>query len=84
MPFLGMVHDSFLFAHIESGVHLTDLVFIDEGQADKNGDLINFAKCKQISGVLRNLQLIQPSKYSIAPLPFFQVLKLAHRNRTQR
>ena len=52
---------------------MTDLVFVDEGNTDRKGDLINFTKCRKMSAVLQDLQLMQPTKYNIAPIPFFQV-----------
>jgi hypothetical protein len=46
------------------GVYLTDLTFIEDGIPDKlNGSLINFAKRRKISVVIREIQQYQQTPY---------------------
>jgi hypothetical protein len=53
------------------GVYLTDLVFIDEGNPDTYGEMVNFFKCGMISSVLREIQQYQQTKYTNANIPMF-------------
>ena len=51
------------------GVHLSDLTFIDEGNPDKLGKLINFGKRKLVSKVIAGLQQYQASPYNLETVP---------------
>jgi len=41
------------------GMYLSDLVFIEEGNPNKIGDLINYSKCRAISGAIKKIQQYQ-------------------------
>ena len=56
------------------GVHLSDLTFIDEGNPDKLGKLINFGKRKLVSKVIAGLQQYQASPYNLETVP--RIVKL--------
>ena len=56
------------------GVHLSDLTFIDEGNPDKLGRLINFGKRKLVSKVIAGLQQYQASPYNLDTVP--RIVKL--------
>jgi hypothetical protein len=60
-----------------SGVHLTDLVYIDENPDTipyKDKQLINFAKRKLVYGVISQLQRLQQTPYNIQPVHQIVVL----------
>jgi len=47
-----------------SGVYLTDLTFLEDGNADKlEGDLINFVKRKKLALVIQEIQQYQQLPY---------------------
>ena len=50
------------------GIHLTDLVFIEEGNKDTHGHLINFAKRRLLWGVISTLQTFQQTPYNLQPV----------------
>lgn len=54
-------------------MYLTDLTFIDEGNHDLVGGMVNFTKCMMISDVLREIQLYQQTKYAPTINPQFKV-----------
>jgi hypothetical protein len=56
------------------GVHLSDLTFIEDGNPDKMGNLINFGKRKLVSKVISQLQRYQPSPYNLETVP--RIIKL--------
>ena len=56
------------------GVHLSDLTFIDEGNPDKIGKLVNFGKRKLVSKVIAGLQQYQASPYNLDTVP--RIVKL--------
>jgi len=51
------------------GVHLSDLTFIEEGNPDKMGNLINFSKRKLVSKQISQLQQYQSTPYNLDPVP---------------
>merc|ERR1711992_379293 len=51
------------------GVHLSDETFIDEGNPDKLGRLVNFGKRKLVSKVIAGLQQYQASPYNLETVP---------------
>ncbi|KAJ5078864.1 ras guanine nucleotide exchange factor i-related [Anaeramoeba ignava] len=62
------------------GVHLTDLTFIEDGNPDFIGDLINFSKRIQISKVIRNIQQYQQKGYELQPVQQIQSLLTKFKN----
>jgi hypothetical protein len=56
------------------GVHLSDLTFIEDGNPDKMGNLINFGKRKLVSKVISLLQRYQPTPYNLETVP--RIIKL--------
>ena len=46
------------------GIYLTDLTFIEEGNSDMDGNLINFDKRYKIAAILSEIQQFQKSGYS--------------------
>lgn len=46
------------------GVYLQDLVFLEEGNTDKIGDLINYEKIRMHAKILKELQTFQKTGYS--------------------
>lgn len=53
---------------------LTDLTFIDDGNADfiPGTKLINFSKLGLLANVIRDLQQYQKTPYSLEKVPFIQ------------
>ncbi|KAJ5075568.1 ras guanine nucleotide exchange factor i-related [Anaeramoeba ignava] len=62
------------------GVHLTDLTFIEDGNPDFIGNLINFSKRLQISKVIRNIQQYQQKGYELQPVHQIQQLLIKFKN----
>ena len=58
------------------GVALTDLTFIEDGNPDTVGGLVNFRKRQLVHGVIADIQLYQQTPYRIAPDP--ALLALLH------
>ena len=57
------------------GVHLSDLVFIEDGNPDKLGGLINFEKRRLVCKVITQLQSYQQNAYNLEAVPrIIQVL----------
>jgi len=50
------------------GVYLTDLTFIEEGNPDMIGNLINFTKRKLIYNVIFTIQQYQSAPYNLQPI----------------
>lgn len=48
-----------------SGVHLQDLVFIEDGNPNTLGSLINWRKCKYVANIVSLIQLYQSMSYSL-------------------
>ncbi len=74
VPYLGMkcvVFQQMLIYF--AGVYLSDLVFIDEGNSDTVGEMVNFTKCVKISAVVREIQQYQQTCYKQECIPLFQV-----------
>jgi CII-binding regulator of phage lambda lysogenization HflD len=57
---------------IFSGLFLTDLVQIDEGNKDTLDGLIHFKKCSLIAGVVKKIQRCQTTNYKLLPVPELQ------------
>lgn len=58
------------------GIHLTDLVFIEEGNKDTDGGLINFAKRRLLHQTISQIQQFQQTSYSLQPVHQIQELLL--------
>ena len=58
------------------GVHLSDLIFIEEGNATylEDGALINFEACRLIGQVISLLKSLQETPYSLSPVPELALL----------
>ena len=54
------------------GVYLTDLTFIEDGNSDLTGDLINFVKRQQVSGVIQEIQQYQHAPYCLEKVDFIE------------
>eukprot|EP01113_Clastostelium_recurvatum_P025782 TRINITY_DN3099_c0_g1_i3.p1 TRINITY_DN3099_c0_g1~~TRINITY_DN3099_c0_g1_i3.p1 ORF type:complete len:1734 (-),score=473.54 TRINITY_DN3099_c0_g1_i3:56-5257(-) len=54
------------------GVYLTDLTFLEDGNADEFNGLIHFAKCRRVSKVLREIILYQQTPYDFRSVPLLQ------------
>lgn len=55
------------------GMYLTDLIFIEEGQADLTPDgLINFSKRRQVAAIIAAIQQLQLHDYVFTPVPEFR------------
>jgi hypothetical protein len=54
------------------GMYLTDLTFIEEGNKNKLGDLINFNKRHQISETIRAIKQYQQKPYALESVQFIQ------------
>jgi len=50
------------------GIHLTDLTFIEEGNKDMHGHLINFAKRRLLYQTISGLQNFQQTGYNLQPV----------------
>lgn len=50
------------------GIHLTDLTFIEEGNKDMQGHLINFAKRRLLYQTISGLQNFQQTGYNLQPV----------------
>jgi hypothetical protein len=66
------------FAHFEiSGAHLTDLVFIEDGNPDIKDGKINFKKRKMVYASMTTLERYQVSKFEFEVVePLFTVCRL--------
>jgi len=51
------------------GLYLTDLTFIEEGNAKYVNGKINFVKCQHFAGVIRDMQTYQNTKYVYQQVP---------------
>jgi len=47
------------------GVHLQDLVFIEDGNPSRIGNLINWRKCNFVGGIVAQLQLLRTAHYNL-------------------
>lgn len=54
------------------GMYLTDLTFIEEGNKDVYGNLINFRKRRQTSETIRKVQQYQQTPYNLELVEFIQ------------
>eukprot|EP00002_Diphylleia_rotans_P008724 TRINITY_DN1872_c0_g1_i1.p1 TRINITY_DN1872_c0_g1~~TRINITY_DN1872_c0_g1_i1.p1 ORF type:complete len:728 (-),score=130.63 TRINITY_DN1872_c0_g1_i1:227-2410(-) len=50
------------------GIHLTDLVFIEEGNPDTIDSLINFSKCKLVHKTIEELRHYRETPYNFVPV----------------
>eukprot|EP00005_Dracoamoeba_jomungandri_P002607 CAMPEP_0174257468 /NCGR_PEP_ID=MMETSP0439-20130205/6599_1 /TAXON_ID=0 /ORGANISM="Stereomyxa ramosa, Strain Chinc5" /LENGTH=433 /DNA_ID=CAMNT_0015340563 /DNA_START=49 /DNA_END=1346 /DNA_ORIENTATION=+ len=50
------------------GLYLTDLVFINDGNEDRVGKLVNWKKCKMLSEVIRKIQELIQGSYPFSPI----------------
>jgi hypothetical protein len=66
------------------GIHLTDLVFIEEGNKDVDGGLINFAKRRLLHQTISQIQQFQQTSYSLQPVHQIQDLLLKIRPEDSR
>ena len=48
-----------------SGVHLQDLVFIEDGNPNSIGNLINWRKCNYVASIVSLIQLFQSTQYNM-------------------
>lgn len=56
------------------GVYLQDLIFIEEGNPDNLGDLINFSKRELVASAIRELQQYQQQAYNLLEVPRISAL----------
>jgi len=58
------------------GVYLTDLTFLDDGQADvrEESNLINFSKRIKMGHIIKELLDFQQHSYNLRPVPEIQVI----------
>jgi son of sevenless len=54
------------------GMYLTDLTFIEDGNPNTHGNLINFFKRQLVSEVISNIQQYQQTPYNLEPVKFLQ------------
>jgi len=54
------------------GIYLTDLTFIEEGNRNKIGDLINCSKLRLIAQVVNTIQLFQQESYHFREIPLIR------------
>jgi son of sevenless-like protein len=55
------------------GMHLTDVLFIEDGNKDKTKDgLINFTKRRLLGGVIRDIQVYQQMPYDLQEQPMLR------------
>jgi son of sevenless-like protein len=61
------------------GVYLTDLTFLEDGNTDLLGNLINFDKRRRIATVISDIKQYQQAKYALAHEPVLRefVLKIS-------
>lgn len=57
--------NNFLIILLFRGVYLTDLTFIEDGNADTSDDTINFRKRELVGRVLQDIQVFQQTPYKI-------------------
>jgi hypothetical protein len=60
------------------GVYLTDLTYVEDGAADRDGHLINFQKLSKIAEYILEIQQYQQGAYNFVPISILQtyVLKM--------
>eukprot|EP01094_Clydonella_sp_ATCC50884_P016383 TRINITY_DN2723_c0_g3_i2.p1 TRINITY_DN2723_c0_g3~~TRINITY_DN2723_c0_g3_i2.p1 ORF type:complete len:993 (-),score=245.75 TRINITY_DN2723_c0_g3_i2:335-3313(-) len=54
------------------GIQLTDLVFVDDGNTDLEGDVLNFVKMKFASGIIYSMEKYKTRSYRLLPVPEIQ------------
>ncbi len=54
------------------GLYLADLTFIEDGNPDKRGDMINFDKRCMLGKVLAEILRFQSARYALRPVPALQ------------
>jgi len=54
------------------GMYLTDLTFIEDGNPNMHGKLVNFFKRQLVSEVISNIQQYQQTPYNLEPVKFLQ------------
>ena len=74
MPFLFVQHIILWAKILWRGVYQTDLTFIEDGNPDYLGDLINFGKCQFVYEVLEKLLKFQKDGYNLKLVP--QIAKM--------
>lgn len=54
------------------GIQLTDLVFVDDGNTDMEGDMLNFVKMKFASGIIYSMEKFKQRSYAFHPVSDIQ------------
>lgn len=59
------------------GVFLKDLIFIEQGGKEPDGQMINFEKRMMVARIVRQIVSFQPYVYNLIPVEFIQEFLLA-------